>query len=589
MLQPDSLVLDGRFRVVRLLSEGGMGEVYLAEQVSLGRKVALKVLRADLSPQHQASERFRREARLLSSVEHPSVVGVIDFGEWEDRPCLVMELANGETLQQALEPGPFPPERAVPVLIQLADGLAAIHEKGIIHRDLKPENVVLTRSVRGEQARLLDFGIARLAEPEGGPPPDSLSVSGVILGTPEYVSPEQGYGGHLDARSDLYSFGVLAYRTLSGKLPFVGPSPRSFVAQHLSEEPIPLYQAAPELVANVPLCELVMQCLKKNPAERPQTALELSEALSKVMRAPRAGPLAPEPPTPARAPQAPGREPVTRPVDPDALAKALREVSRASQADPRLEAATIPVDLDALERALQAVSSASHADPRTAPARAPWTDPAPEPVTVPEDVHARGYAPQMAPEATTARVPHAGSPPAQRRASRAVPLRPPSRRRLTRARLIAAGAVVLIALLVLGAIAVSRLRLENRARALLDGGHPEKVLELLGADDAPERTPLARVKALRAAALHRLDRHQEELREASGVDLEAVGDLDQVLLDGLMQDYGRSHGRDRALRKYYNSWPHEQIRDPLKAMASGPPSPRQWGALRYLDQAGIGQ
>ncbi|HMK73807.1 MAG TPA: serine/threonine-protein kinase, partial [Myxococcaceae bacterium] len=166
MLPLNSLVLDERFRVLGHLGGGGMGEVYLAEQVSLGRKVALKVLKREVGQQPGMSERFRREARLLSSVEHPAVVRVIDFGESEEGTCLVMELAEGETLLQALEKGPLEPDRGRQVMVQLAEGLEAIHEKGIIHRDLKPENVVLTAGPRGEQARLLDFGIARLVEPD---------------------------------------------------------------------------------------------------------------------------------------------------------------------------------------------------------------------------------------------------------------------------------------------------------------------------------------------------------------------------------------------------------------------------------------
>ncbi|HEY8210208.1 MAG TPA: serine/threonine-protein kinase, partial [Myxococcaceae bacterium] len=463
------------------------------------------------------------------------------------RPCLVMELAEGETLQEALERGAFPPERAVPILIQLADGLAAIHEKGIIHRDLKPENVVLTRSVRGEQARLLDFGIARLSEPEGQPVPEGglATASGVILGTPEYISPEGGFGGRLDARSDLYSLGVLAYRTLSGKLPFVGPSPRNFVAQHISTPPIPLYQAAPELVANVPLCELVMGCLQKNPADRPQTALELSEALARSLRAPKEEAPAQEPPTPPS-----GSQPVIR------------------SSPPAVTPTTAPTDPE-----LQPLPELASAPPAAAPPPAP-TDP--------------GL--QAFPELARP-PPPAVPPPAPARPAPAKPPSPPARPRLGGlppfARAIALGALVIASATAI-VVVVKRQRLENRARALLDAGRPEQVLQLLDSDDA-ERAPLARVKALRAAALHRLDRHPDELREAAGVDLEAVGDLDALLLDGLAQDYGKSHGRDAAIRKYFNTWPREAIRVPFRAMASEPISPREWGALRYLDQAGIAQ
>ncbi|NOJ92110.1 protein kinase [Corallococcus coralloides] len=276
MLAPDALVLDGRFRVLKPLGSGGMGEVYLGEQVSLGRKVAIKVLHHDLHAQAGMAERFKREARLLSAVEHPAVVRIVDFGQSGDAACLVMEFVEGQSLYDALQGGPLLAPRALALLQQLAEGLAAIHDKGIIHRDLKPENVLISPSARGEQARLLDFGIARLVEPEAG---TALSQVGVVLGTPEYLSPEQAVGAKVDTRSDLYSFGVLAYRVLSGRLPFDGPSPRHFLSQHASHAPLPLDRAAPQLSRYVGLLALVMRLLDKDPAKRPQTANELADAL----------------------------------------------------------------------------------------------------------------------------------------------------------------------------------------------------------------------------------------------------------------------------------------------------------------------
>jgi hypothetical protein len=277
VLPLNSLVLDERFRVLGHLGGGGMGEVYLAEQVSLGRKVALKVLKREVGQQPGMSERFRREARLLSSVEHPAVVRVIDFGQSEEGTCLVMELAEGETLLQALEAGPLEPERGRRLLVQLAEGLAAIHEKGIIHRDLKPENVVLTPGPRGEQARLLDFGIARLVEPD--PDARGLSQVGVVLGTPEYLSPEQAMGAPLDARSDIYSLGVLGYRMLTGQLPFQGPNARDYLVQHVSASPRPLLQLAPQVASQPELSAIVMRALAKDPKARPQSAKDLVRAL----------------------------------------------------------------------------------------------------------------------------------------------------------------------------------------------------------------------------------------------------------------------------------------------------------------------
>jgi serine/threonine protein kinase len=277
VLEPNSLVLGERFRVLGHLGGGGMGEVYLAEQVSLGRRVALKVLRREVGQQPGMSERFRREARLLSSVEHPAVVRVIDFGTSQDATCLVMEFAEGETLLQHLGAGPLTPERGRRVMLQLAEGLAAIHEKGIIHRDLKPENVVLTPGPRGEQARLLDFGIAKLLQPD--PDAKGLSAVGVVLGTPEYLSPEQAMGHPLDARSDIYSLGVLSYRMLAGGLPFNGPNARDYLVQHIGTPPTPLAEAAPAVADDPDLAAIVMRCLMKEPRTRFQTAEDLVRAL----------------------------------------------------------------------------------------------------------------------------------------------------------------------------------------------------------------------------------------------------------------------------------------------------------------------
>ncbi|SEM26646.1 serine/threonine protein kinase [Stigmatella aurantiaca] len=257
--------------------------MYLGEQVSLGRKVAIKVLHQDLHLQPGMAERFKREAQLLSAVEHPAVVRIIDFGESEHSACLVMELVEGESLNDVLQKGPLAPERALTVLRQLAEGLSAIHAQGIIHRDIKPENVFLTRGPRGEQARLLDFGIARLVEPDAD---SAVSQVGMVLGTPEYLSPEQAVGARADVRSDLYCLGVLAYRVLSGQLPFPGPSPRQFIAQHASAAPLPLDRAAPGLATHPTLVPLVMRLLEKEPSRRFQTAHELADALSSAATLP---------------------------------------------------------------------------------------------------------------------------------------------------------------------------------------------------------------------------------------------------------------------------------------------------------------
>jgi len=276
-MKPGTEVLSGRFRVVELLGKGGMGEVYLAEQVSLGRKVALKTLRDELSLQPGMTERFKREALLLSSVDHPSVVRVIDFGEANGTYVLVMEYVEGENLSVAVRSGPFEPVRAVAVLRDIAEGLAEIHSKGIVHRDLKLDNVLLASTGGRERARLLDFGIARLAETENAGPGQAMTQAGLVLGTPEYIAPEQATGQKLDARTDVYAFGILAYRMLSGQHPFPGPTARDFLLQHISAQPPAL------VVPGLPRLEqLVMSCLAKKPYERPDGGKGLLQALQSI-------------------------------------------------------------------------------------------------------------------------------------------------------------------------------------------------------------------------------------------------------------------------------------------------------------------
>jgi predicted Ser/Thr protein kinase len=276
VLSPGDLVLDERFRLLRPLARGGMGEVFLAEQISLGRTVALKVLRRDLREQPGMNERFQREATLLAQVDHPAVVGIIEYGLHEGASVLVMEYVEGRTLEAALEKGDLTPQQAYRILMQVVDGLSAIHAAGIVHRDLKPENVLLSPALRGERARLLDFGIARLADAAAD---SALSQIGVVLGTPEYLSPEQAAGIRVDARSDLYSFGLIAYRCLTGSLPFQGDSPRSWLSLHLTAIPRPLHHKRAELATLTRLNALILACLEKEPDRRPESATKVLETL----------------------------------------------------------------------------------------------------------------------------------------------------------------------------------------------------------------------------------------------------------------------------------------------------------------------
>lgn len=276
-LEPGTFVLDGRFKVRGPLASGGMGDVYVAEQVSLGRPVALKVLKPDMAGVHKMTERFRQEAALLAQVEHPSVVRILDFGEHQGALCLVLERIEGTPLNVLLRQGAMTPDRVVPLLVQLLEGLAAIHARGIVHRDLTPKNVMVTQTPLGEKARLLDFGIARLLEPPEGHESDSpLTMQGTVVGTPEYMAPERLQSTTPHPASDLYSLGVLAYEMLSARLPFPGPDSLDYLKQHLKMPPRQLADVAPHLRDHGSLCALVMKCLEKKTENRPESALALA-------------------------------------------------------------------------------------------------------------------------------------------------------------------------------------------------------------------------------------------------------------------------------------------------------------------------
>ncbi|MFT3840730.1 MAG: serine/threonine-protein kinase [Myxococcaceae bacterium] len=258
MWEPGAVVLDGRFRVDSVLGLSSATEAYIAEQVSLSRKVTLKVIRTDLGLRDQAGERFDREVRRMAAVEHAGVVRVIDSGQAEKVLYLVTELVDGQPLSKALGSEPMLPERAAELISQLAESLAAVHEKGLIHGELRPESITLVKTARGEQAKLSDFGIARLVDAES--PDERMTVVARALGPVEYLAPEQLRGANAEAASDVYALGVIAYRMLSGALPFSSPT---------DKKPRPLLDAAPHLSDAVKLCEVVMQCLADDPKARP--------------------------------------------------------------------------------------------------------------------------------------------------------------------------------------------------------------------------------------------------------------------------------------------------------------------------------
>jgi len=261
-------VADGRYEVVRQIGEGGMGAVYLARQVTMDRMVALKIIRADAVKSPDAAARFQREMKLTAKIEHANTIRVYDFGEIEGQLYLTMELLRGRSLGAVLaEAGRLPLDRIVRIAAQMARALQAAHSEGVVHRDLKPDNVMLIEQY-GEHdvVKVLDFGIAKsLEDGQVG-----MTEAGAVVGTPRYLSPEQAKGTAIDTRSDLYSLGVMLYEMASGRVPFDTPSLTGLLVAHVTEVPAPLTQIMPD--ANPGLAALVDELLRKDPADRPQSA-----------------------------------------------------------------------------------------------------------------------------------------------------------------------------------------------------------------------------------------------------------------------------------------------------------------------------
>jgi serine/threonine protein kinase len=256
------------------LGAGGMGEVYLAEDSRLKRKVALKMLPAHLIRDPLALRRFEQEAQVLSGLNQPNLLTVFEFCHFENRHFLVTEFIEGETLRQILDRGALPRAQALDIAIQIASALQAAHASGVIHRDIKPENVI----VRPDGwVKLLDFGIAKLAEPQPGSLSGNYTVPGAILGTPRYMSPEQARGAVVDARTDLFSLGAVLYEMLTGKPPFSGETHSELIAGLLLNNPALLPPGTPKA-----LQAILNRALAKDPAQRFQTAADLLLSLKQV-------------------------------------------------------------------------------------------------------------------------------------------------------------------------------------------------------------------------------------------------------------------------------------------------------------------
>ena len=274
----------GPYEILSPLGAGGMGEVFRARDTRLGREVAIKVLPEEFFEDEDRKGRFEREAKLLAAVSHPNIAVIYSFEEISGRYLLVQELLEGETLRERLAKGALPPHNAIEVGIGIAHGLAAAHAKGIVHRDLKPANVFVTSN---GVVKLLDFGLAKLVQPEASVTPDGTTMgrdphteTGTVVGTMGYTSPEQLRGQAADARSDIFSFGCVQYEMLSGTSPFLRPTGVETITAIMREDPTPLSGTGRAIAPA--LTEIVNRCLEKRPEERFSSAHDLALALRAI-------------------------------------------------------------------------------------------------------------------------------------------------------------------------------------------------------------------------------------------------------------------------------------------------------------------
>ncbi len=264
----DDTVVDGRYRLLGRIGSGGMADVHLAEDAQLGREVALKVLHRRFAQDAEFVERFRREAQSAAGLQHPNVVGVYDRGEHEGTYYIAMEHLKGRTLKDIVhQEAPLDQLRVIDLGVQVLQAAAFAHKRGVIHRDFKPHNVIVDDE---GVAKVTDFGIARAGASE-------MTETGSIMGTAQYLSPEQAQGHSVNAASDLYSIGVMLYELLTGRLPFSGDSAVSIALKHLSEAPPPMSADGVQVEPN--LEGVVMGALAKDPAARWQSAEDFAEAL----------------------------------------------------------------------------------------------------------------------------------------------------------------------------------------------------------------------------------------------------------------------------------------------------------------------
>src|SRR6476646_7015063 len=270
----------GRYEIRSKIGEGGMGEVYLARDIEIGRDVAVKVLPSTFSDEQERLKRFQQEACAAGALNHPNILSIYDVGKHDGSPYVVSELLQGETLRKRIGGTPLAPRRAIDYASQIANGLAAAHEKGIIHRDLKPENVFVTNDGR---LKILDFGLAKLTQLDGQQSQTEVPTRrvdtdpGVVMGTVGYMSPEQLKGRVVDQRSDIFSFGAILYEMLSGRRAFHGESSAETMSAILREDPPELSDS--NKTVSPALERIVNHCLEKNAEARFHSARDVAFAL----------------------------------------------------------------------------------------------------------------------------------------------------------------------------------------------------------------------------------------------------------------------------------------------------------------------
>ncbi len=271
------MMFDGRYRILRKLGSGGMANVYLAEDEELGRRVAIKILNDRHANDDQFVERFRREAKNAAGLSHPNIVSIYDRGEAEGTYYIAMEYLEGRSLKERIvAEGPLPIASAIEIARQILRAVGFAHRRQIVHRDIKPHNVLLVQDGPGdgdERFKVTDFGISRTATSQ-------MTEAGSIVGTAQYLSPEQARGAPVDQRSDIYSVGIVLYELLTGKLPFTGETPLEIAMKHLSEIPKAPSELRPEIPTDLDM--IVLRALAKDPADRFESAEEMERELARV-------------------------------------------------------------------------------------------------------------------------------------------------------------------------------------------------------------------------------------------------------------------------------------------------------------------